>query len=155
MVGFSLVPELKRNLSGQVTGEEYGSIQFIPRFKALNFIVGLAPISLWALLWYLMVIQGIVVPSESYFSINLGKLFSFENWWVWMAAFQLIPSGMPSVVDIRGSIKGFYSLSGLLIIAAIAAYISFSDEVDHYLYIIGGVAEDIYYRASSFWSQHI
>lgn len=125
---FSILPKITYDASGRKF-YELGSVEFIPRIKALSFIAGLAPISLWALLWFLLVQIGVLIPYESSFSINPWGLFYVENLWIWFVMFQLIIGGKPSRPDIEISVKGFLSFSGLLFAVGVYMYIYHYDEV--------------------------
>lgn len=125
---FSILPKITYDGSGRKF-YELGSVEFISRIKALSFIAGLAPISLWVLLWFLLVQIGVLVPYESSFSINLWGLFYLENLWIWFVMFQLIIGGKPSRPDIEISVKGFFSFSGLLLALCLYMYLYHYDEV--------------------------
>lgn len=125
---FSILPKIIYDRSGKKL-YELGSVEFVPRIRALSFIAGLAPVSLWILLWYLLVVIEVVIPYESSFSLNVWKLFYFENLWIWLVMLQLIIGGKPSWPDIEVSIKGFFSFSGLLFAFGVYLYIYHYDEI--------------------------
>lgn len=132
VVGFSMMPKLSRDTYGRVTGYEYGSVNAVPKFKGLMFLVGFSPILLWALLWYILVYVEVIIPHDSSFNLDLYPLLSFKNWWIWFAAVQLLWSGMPSVQDIKVSINGFASFSGAVLIAALVSVFVFQDTLMAY-----------------------
>jgi hypothetical protein len=133
VTGFSIIPHLHRDHKmGRTLGYEYGEVHFYPRFKVLNFIVGLAPISLWVGLWFILTYTGIVIAKESTFNINYENLLDPSLLWVWFAIIQLCVRGFPSSVDIKMSIKGLFSFSGFITIAGFILVYIYIDNIMNY-----------------------
>lgn len=143
VVGFSLIPKMIRDKKGRITANEFGSILYISRFSVFDFIVGLAPLSLWVLLWFILVHFEIIFPYENSFSVDFKRLFDPSLIWIWFISIQLLWSGVPSSVDIKQSIRGFFSLSGLFCMTLLVIYFQYSDQIDPYMYQFLGHVEDI------------
>jgi hypothetical protein len=133
VTNFSLKPSVEYDKkTGRKIGEQFGEVRFIPRVKALSFIIGLAPLSLWVLLWWILKETEFVIAYESSFQINYERVFDLEYAWVWFAMIQLIRSGFPSSADIRLSYMGLFSLSGIFMIGGMVAAYQYSNELFEY-----------------------
>jgi len=134
---FSIVPHLIDDLkSNRVPGELYGHVNFHPKIQAFNFIVGLAPVFLWYVLWFILKYFGIVDASENTFRINFERLFDPALIWVWFLAVQLFRGGFPSSVDIKLAWSSFFSISGIILVGSIIASYIFWDQLSPYWDII-------------------
>jgi len=117
---FSIFPKLRQ--SGGERYIELGSVGFSSRIRVLDFLIAFAPLFLWFMLWVILMRFNIVIGTFPHFSLNSSALFSFEHWWVWLVAFQLIVGGIPSSVDVKLAIKGFFSFSGLVVALGVYLY---------------------------------
>jgi len=126
ITSFSLMPKLTLLENGKYHAE-FGSVGFRPRIQAFNFLIGMAPLLLWGIILLVLYRTGILQHYGEGATIDTQRLFSFSSIWVWFMILQLGWGGVPSVVDVKTSIKGFLSLSGLILIGATTAGIYFYD----------------------------
>jgi hypothetical protein len=134
---FSIFPKIIQNKNGSQT-LEFGSVGFIPKIKAFNFIIGLAPMWLWAIAWKLLEYKGVIIPLRESFTLDTNTLFSDNDiWWLSIVLFWLIWGGFPSSVDYKTSIKGFLSVSGLFLFIIFGIFFFYHQELTALLHQSG------------------
>jgi len=125
VVGFSLYPKMQRDASGSIIGFQYGSVEFHPRIKVLNFIIGLSPMILWALLLFFLDLVHIISISETSFVVLWENIIRPSSVFILYVCIQLFYSGFPSTADLKVSFSGFFSLSGFIFFALVISYVLF------------------------------
>jgi len=107
----------------------FGSVKSRTKYKVLSSVIAAAPVIWWVLLLLLLIHSGAVrfngyTPSISTAlivarikSFSLGDLFP-----VWLAL-QLLWAGRLSATDIKNFLAGFFSISGVIVLAAAAALV--------------------------------
>lgn len=126
ITSFSLTPKLTLLENGRYNAE-FGSVGFIPRIQAFNFLIGMAPLLLWGVILLVLYKTNILQHYGEGATIDLERLFSFSSIWIWLMIIQLGWGGVPSVVDLKTSVRGFFSFSGLVLIGVVAAGIYLYD----------------------------
>jgi len=129
---FTIIPKIVTKGNG--ARYEFGSVGFIPKLNVLNFIVGMAPLMLWWIAAWILVKYQIVVPAENRIVFSVTPLYFHP--WLTLVIFWLLWGGIPSSQDIRISIKGFFSPSGIIVIGVMITLV--------YLYhkaIVHGIEE--------------
>lgn len=91
----------------------YGSVGYIPRFKAAKIFIGLAPLLVWLLPYYYLP-DGIILLNESFFGSNWWWFFDASNWWWFVVLLIAYQGGIPSRVDIQNVLDGMFSVSGII-----------------------------------------
>ena len=125
--GFSVLPGIE--------GDRFvlGSVKSRARYKVLTSFIATAPLIWWAVLLLLMVhfrlliMRGGGIPRVD-LSLLLRKVRSFSRGdilFIWLFL-QMLWAGRLSVTDIKNAVKGFLSVSGIVLLAAIAALVYFS-----------------------------
>ena len=123
ITSFSLIPKLTIMKNGKYNAE-FGSVGFRPKIKAFNFLVGLAPLLLWAVIGGVLYKVNILSYSEEQgVMIDFNKFFDIASFWIWVLIIELGWGSLPSSVDIKTSLKGFFSISGLILIGIIGVAI--------------------------------
>jgi len=125
--GFSMLPGIE--------GDRFvfGSVKSRARCKVFTSFIATAPLIWWAVLLLLMVhfrlliMRGGGIPKVD-FSLLLRKVRSFSRGdvlFIWLFL-QMLWAGRLSVTDIKNAVKGCLSVSGIVLLAAIAALVYFS-----------------------------
>lgn len=98
----------------------FGSVSFSPRIKVLNFLAGMAPLSLLFGIYVVMTHIGVLrEDGDGGFSFYPGVMFHAEMIWWWILIVVLLMGSKPSRTDVRVSIDGFFSISGLILITLV------------------------------------
>lgn len=130
ITGFSLFPKMTRDPSSQRISYTYGSVHFVPKIRAFNFLIGLAPIMLWLLLYRIFDIMGIM---DEVAQGNLMPSLSIKTFVIVYIFAVLLYSGRPSAVDIKMSIRGLFSFSGFILLLLVILALYYKTELAPYI----------------------
>jgi len=124
--GFSVMP--------RVEGESFvfGSVKSRVKFKVLSSFVATAPLIWWAvlllILWHLRLVGMSRGKPDFHLGILTRRLQSFsvkDALFIWLFL-QMIWAGILSTRDVRNFFNGLLSVSGVILVAAVAVAIYFS-----------------------------
>jgi len=121
--GFSVWPKIEGN------SFVFGSVKSRTRYKVLSSFIALAPVIWWGVLVLALRYLHFIGTPNGVPSINFGmivmKLKAFTSsdaLFLWLFL-QIVWAGRPSLQDVKNFISGFFSVSGVMLISAVAAVI--------------------------------
>ncbi len=121
--GFSVWPKIQ---GGHFV---FGSVNSRTRYKVLSSFIAFAPLIWWVVLLlilrYLRIIGTDAGPCSINFRLILKKVESLnlsKILFLWLFL-QILWAGRPSLEDLKNFFKGLFSVSGIILIAVVAALI--------------------------------
>jgi hypothetical protein len=107
----------------------FGSVKSRTRYKVLSSFIAAAPIIWWVVLVLTLRYLHFIGTLNGVPSINFGmigmklKSFSFPDLFFLWLFLQVLWAGRPSLQDVKNFIRGFFSVSGILLISVAAGLI--------------------------------
>jgi hypothetical protein len=119
--GFSVWPKIE---GGSFV---FGSVKSRARYKVLSSFIAAAPVIWWVVLFLTLRHLHFIGTLDGVPSINFGMIVmklkaftSLDAFFLWLLL-QLLWAGKPSLQDVNNVINGFFSVSGIMFISAVAA----------------------------------
>lgn len=121
--GFSVWPRIE---GGNFV---FGSVKSRTRYKVLSSFIAAAPVIWWVVLvltlrylHFIGTLNGIPSINFGMISMKLKSFTSSDIFFIWLFL-QILWAGRPSLQDVKNFIRGFFSVSGIMLVSVVAGLI--------------------------------
>ena len=121
--GFSVWPRME---GGNFV---FGSVKSRTRYKVLSSFIALAPVIWWVVLvltlrhlHFIRILNGVPSINFGMIAIKLKSFTSSDALFLWLFL-QILWAGRPSLQDVKNFMRGLFSVSGIVLVSAVAAVV--------------------------------
>jgi len=121
--GFSVWPRIE---GGNFV---FGNVKSRTRYKVLSSFIAAAPVIWWVVLvltlrylHFIGTLNGIPSINFGMISMTLKSFTSSDIFFIWLFL-QILWAGRPSLQDVKNFIRGFFSVSGIMLVSVVTGLI--------------------------------